>query len=85
MIVGGEHAHLYGRFVHCPKCRFFALDAAVVAAHVAACTGAKPQAWCIGCRFDAQDLSEVAAHHARGDCPNELGAIIAPIWTCEYP
>jgi len=81
---GGAHGNLYDGFVKCSRCRFFAKDPAIVAAHEATCTGAKPGAWCPRCRFDAQILDEVVAHQARKECPDEMGAIVYPFLTMDY-
>lgn len=81
---GGEHGGLYDGFAKCARCRFFAKDPAIVAAHERTCTGGPPGAWCLSCRFDARTLDEVAAHRARKECPDELGAIMYRFLTFDY-
>lgn len=81
---GGAHGHLYDAFVKCARCRFFAKDPAVVAAHEAVCTGQSPRAWCLGCRFDGRSWDDVRAHYARKECPDELGAIVYPLLAMDY-
>lgn len=86
----GEHGHLYDDFVKCSRCRFYAKDPAIVAEHEKICSGKVVMVsgfcgyFCGSCRFDGQTAAEVHEHYERGECVDEISAIMEPIYTMNY-